>query len=276
MLTWVQIFKSISWLDILDIALVAFILYRLLMWFKGSRALQLAKGFLLILVIYLLSKFIGLHTINWLLEKMVAMLIFVIIIVFQPELRRMLERLGRGKFFSRYVFTLRQGTGLIQTVIKTVEKLSEQKIGSIIVLERETGCDEYIESGILIDAKLSSELLLSIFSKNSPLHDGATILQGKRIVASACLLPLTDSRLVDSKLGTRHRAAIGLTEQTDAVAIVTSEETGVISLAENGILTRYLNRQTLEKILLSLYHTESEEVGTKGQRDKGTEEAQAI
>ncbi|MFH1429611.1 MAG: diadenylate cyclase CdaA [Candidatus Margulisiibacteriota bacterium] len=259
MFPWTEIFKSMKWLDIIDVLLVAFVIYRVLLWFKGTRALQLTKGLFLVLLVYLLSKLLGLGTIDWLLEKLAAILLIVLIIVFQPELRRMLERLGRGTFFSRYVFTSRQGTGLIQSLIRTIENLAEQKTGAIIVLERETGMDEYIESGVILDAKVSVELLLSIFNTESPLHDGAVVLQGNRIVAAACLLPLTDSRLVDSRLGTRHRAAIGLTEQTDAVVIVTSEETGVISVAENGVLTRYFNRQTLEKKLLSIYQEKVKE-----------------
>jgi len=256
---WLDIFKNLSWLDILDVLLVATVIYRLLLWFKGTRALQLTRGLLLILVAYLFSRFFGLGTIDWLLEKLMAILLIVLIIVFQPELRRMLGRLGQGKFLTRLVFTHRQGTGLVQQLIKTVEQLAEQKIGALIVLERESGCEEYIESGVLLDARVSVELLLTVFQKGTTLHDGAVIIQGNRIVAAGCLLPLTESRLVDSRLGTRHRAALGLSENTDAVIIVTSEETGIISIAENGVLTRYLNKQTLEKKLLSLYQAEVKE-----------------
>ena len=266
MLALVNIFRELNWLDAIDIVLVTFVIYRLLLWFKGTRALQLTRGLLLILFVYLLSRFLGLGTIDWLLQKLATIILVILIIVFQPELRRMLERLGRGKYFSRLVFTAHQGTGLVQTLIKTVEQMAEQKVGSIIVLERETGLDEYIESGVMIDGRVSVELLLSIFVKGSPLHDGALVLQGNRVIAAACLLPLTDSRLIDSRLGTRHRAAIGLTEQTDTVVIVTSEETGIISIAENGVLTRYLNRQTLEKKLLSIYQATAED--NKGKLDK--------
>ncbi|MFC1596055.1 diadenylate cyclase CdaA [Candidatus Margulisiibacteriota bacterium] len=259
MTQWLEIFKNLSLLDGLDILLVSFVMYRMLLWFKGTRALQLTRGLLLILFVYLLSRFLGLGTIDWLLEKLAAIILVILIIVFQPELRRILERLGQGKFFNRMVFTYRQGTGLVQSLIKTIEQLSEQKMGSLIVLERETGMDEFLESGIMLDAKVSVEMLLTIFMNGTPLHDGAVIIQGNRVVAASCLLPLTESRLVDSRLGTRHRAAIGLSENTDALIIVTSEETGIISIAENGVLTRYLNKQTLEKKLLSVYQSEAKE-----------------
>jgi len=250
---------SINFLDIIDIFIVSFVIYQLLLWFKGTRALQLVKGAFLVLGIYLFSNFLGLQTINWLLQKLTTIILIVLIIVFQPELRRMLERLGRGKLMSKLFFTGNHGTGTIQVIMRAVEQLSEQKYGSIIVLERESGLEEYIESGVSIDGKLTPELLVSIFNKHSLLHDGALIIQGNRIIAASCLLPLSDSRLIDTKLGTRHRAAIGLSEQADAVVIVTSEETGVISIAENGVLTRYLNKQNLEKKLLAIYQDKVKE-----------------
>lgn len=243
-------------IDFIDVTLVAYLIYRLLLWSKGTRAAELTKGLLFVLTIYLLSKILGFNTIHWLLEKLAAILIFVVIVVFQPELRKMLERLGRGNFLKRYVFTHRHEAGLIQNIIEAVEQLSVKKMGSIIVFEREIHCDEYIDTGILIDSKVSSELLLSIFIKSSPLHDGAAIIRGSRLIAASCLLPLSSNRFIDIQLGTRHRAAIGLTEHYDSLAIITSEETGIISVAENGVISRQLDRETLEKRLLSLYHNE--------------------
>jgi diadenylate cyclase len=257
---WTQ-WLTVRWLDCLDIALVAFVIYQVLCWFKGTKAMQLTKGLLLLLGVYLGSRLLGLTTINWLLEELATILLIAIIIVFQPELRRMLERIGRGHFVSRFVFSTPQGLGIINILLKAVDELSSEKLGSLIVIERETGLDEHIESGVEIDAKVSPELLLTIFMKGTPLHDGAVIIEGNRLVAAGCLLPLSDSRLLDTRLGTRHRAAIGLTEQTDCIAIVTSEETGIISIAENGLLTRYLKKQDLERKLLSVY--QSSQVSTK-------------
>ncbi|MFA5927888.1 MAG: diadenylate cyclase CdaA [Candidatus Margulisiibacteriota bacterium] len=254
-----EIFSGFNWLDVIDILLVSYVAYRFLLWFKGTRAMQLTRGIFLLLIIYLVSRFIGLETIDWLLSRLAIIIILILIIVFQPELRRMLSRIGQGRLFNKLVFNYRQGTGMVQMITKAVEQMSEQKLGSLIVLEREIGCDEYIESGILLDAKVSSELLLTIFEKSSALHDGAVIIQGNRILAASCLLPLSDSKLLDSRLGTRHRAALGLSENTDAVVIVTSEQTGVISVADSSVLTRYFSKQTLEQKLLALYQEESKE-----------------
>jgi diadenylate cyclase len=182
----------------------------------------------------------------------------MLIVIFQPELRRTLERFGRGKLLGSLGFAPPSRSGLyVRQIVRAVEQLSESRMGALIVVEKVAGLAEYLESGIRLDAALSAELLISIFNSKSPLHDGAVIIQGERILAASCLLPLSESRLLDKRLGTRHRAAIGLTEVTDALAVVVSEKSGVISLAENGYLTRFLTKDLLEEKLLSLYKTES-------------------
>jgi len=249
---------AIRWLDAIDVLLVAFIIYQILLWFKGTKAMQLTKGVLLLLALYLMSGWMGLVTVNWLLQELATILLLALIIVFQPELRRLLERIGRGgPLVRRLAMGSYQEIGVIRILLKAIDQMAAEKTGAILVIVRNTGLSEYIESGTAVDAKISEELLLSIFTKNTPLHDGAVIIEGSRIVAAGCLLPLTESRLIDTRLGTRHRAAIGLTEQTDAIVIVISEEAGIISVAENGILTRYLSKSDLEKKLLAVYQLEA-------------------
>lgn len=248
---------EIRWLDIVDIAIVAVIIYYLLLWLQGTRALSLVRGFILILLIYVAGRFFGLYTVNWLFDRFAAIIAIMLVIIFQPELRRMLERFGRGKFLGTLGFTSApQGSYYVRHIVRAVEQLSEDKTGALIVIERLTGLTEYLESGVRVDALASTELLLSIFNPKSPLHDGAVVIQGERVLAASCLLPISENRLLDKRLGTRHRAAVGIAEISDALAIVVSEKTGIISLAENGYLTRYLTKDLLEEKLFSLYKVE--------------------
>jgi len=245
---------TFRWADIIDIAIVAIALYYVLVWLQGSRAMQLIRGFLVLLIVYVTARFLGLQTINWLFEKFAAVILVVLIIVFQPELRRALERIGRGRVLIKLGLIPQTGGGsFVKNLVKAVDNLSELKMGALIVIEKNTGLSEFLESGVEIDSVVSPEHLLSIFSARSPLHDGAAIIQGDRIAAAGCLLPLSETRLIDKRLGTRHRAAIGLSEQTDAFVIVVSERSGTISVAENGYLTRGVTKQMLEEKLLSLY-----------------------
>ena len=249
------------WLDFVDILVVAFLIYYVLLWLQGTRAIPLIRGLILILLVYVIGRVLGFHTLNWLFEKFAAIIAVMLIILFQPELRRTLERFGRGRFFGTLGFTpMPHGSMYVRHIVRTVEQLSEGKIGALIVLERMTGLTEYLESGVRLDAILSAELLLSIFNLKSPLHDGAVIVQGDRILAASCLFPISESRLLDKRLGTRHRAAVGISETTDALAIVVSEKTGIISMAENGYLTRYLTKDLLEEKLFSLYKVEKNKV----------------
>ena len=247
-----QILATIRLADILDIALVSLMVYSVLQWIKGSRAFQLFKGILFLVLLFVISKVLGLTTIQWLLHKMAAIIFIFLIVVFQPELRRGLERLGRHFFWWSFFWGdgTKQDITLITRLTKAVDILAEKKLGALIILERKTGLNEYAESGLVIDAKVSTELLVSVFCKNAPLHDGAVIIQNERIAAASCLLPLSEISQISQKLGTRHRAALGISEVSDALAIVVSEETGHMAIAENGILTRYPNKESLNERLL--------------------------
>jgi len=245
------------WIDVADIAIVTVLVYYILLWLQGTRAVTLIRGILVILLIYLTGRLIGLYTLNWIFDRVLAVIAIMLVIIFQPELRRTLERFGRGKMLGKLGFTpTPHGSFYVRHVVRAVEQLSETKIGALIVIERLSGMSEYLESGVKLDALLTAELIISIFNPKSPLHDGAIVVQGDRIVSSSVLLPLSESRLLDKRLGTRHRAAVGISELTDAMVIVISEKTGIISLAENGYLTRFLTRDQLEERLFSLYKVE--------------------
>ena len=245
---------ELKWIDLLDVLIVSIAVYYILVWLQGTRALALIRGLLVIVLLYIIGKVLGLTTINWGLERIGTIMLVIIVIVFQPELRRALERLGRERLFVRLgIVDTSRGSWFVNHLIKAVAQLSEQKYGALIVLERNTGLSEFLESGVKLDAIVSSDLLISIFSPKNPLHDGAVVLQGDRIAAAGCLLPLSDTRLLDRRLGTRHRAAVGMSEQTDAIVIVVSEKTGIISVAENGLLSRNMTSEMLEEKLFSLY-----------------------
>ncbi len=248
---------EMRWIDIIDILIVATLFYYILLWLRGTRAIPLIRGLIVILLVYLAGRLLDLYTINWLFDKFVAVIAVMLVILFQPELRRTLERFGRGRLLGTLGFApTPHGSFYVRNIVRAVETLSENKIGALIVLEKVTGLTEYLESGVRLDAMLSAELLVSIFNPKSPLHDGAVVVQGDRINAASCLLPLSESRLLDKRLGTRHRAAVGISELSDALVIVVSEKTGVISLAENGFLTRFLTKDQLEEKLFSLYKVE--------------------
>ncbi|MBU0574314.1 MAG: diadenylate cyclase CdaA [Candidatus Margulisbacteria bacterium] len=236
-----------------DIILVAVMFYYLLMWLRGTRAIALLRGLVLILVVYFVARVTGLNTINWLFDKFTAVVLIIIVIVFQPELRRTLEQLGRGRIFTRLGVMPPPSSWFIRSLVRAVEQLADSKTGALIVLERNTGLNEYVESGVRLDAAMSTELLVSIFQHKSYLHDGAVVVQADRILAAGCLLPLSESRLLDKRLGTRHRAAVGISELTDAIVIVISEQTGTISFAENGYLTRFVTKEMLEEKLFGMY-----------------------
>lgn len=248
------ILQGIRVVDFFDILIVSIVVYYALIWFYNSRAFQLFKGFLVIVLLFIFSKILHLYTIEWLMQELATIIMILLIIVFQPELRRALERLGRQSFINNFLFGKKgQNIGYLNELIRSIESMSEKKTGALIVIEKATGLAEYLEGGLPLDAVVSEDLLIAIFQKNSPLHDGAVIIQGNRIAAVRCLLPLTENKLIDQRLGTRHRSAIGLTEVSDAIVLLVSEETGIISLAENGVLFRYLNKGDLEEKLLVDY-----------------------
>ncbi|WP_425059855.1 Cyclic di-AMP synthase CdaA [Sporomusa carbonis] len=248
------IISTISFLDIIDIVIVAYFLYKFYFMIKDTRAVALLKGLVVLLLATLVSKWLGLNVINWLLQKTMTVVLVALPVVFQPELRRALEQLGRGRFFrDGALLNAEEKETLFEELARTVTGLSKNKIGALMVLERETGLNDYIETGIKVDGLVSSEFLINIFIPNTPLHDGAVIIRGNRVQAAGCLLPLSDDRSLNKELGTRHRAAIGISEQTDAVVIVVSEETGIISLARGGRLHRYLDAEKLKEHLAPLF-----------------------
>ena len=244
----------------IDILVVAIIVYKLIMLIRGTRAVQLIKGLSIVIGLYFLSDLLNLTTLNWLMQQFQLMIVVALPIVFQPELRRALEQLGRGKIFSGAspLLGVEDMSKLINEIVYAVEFLKKDKKGALIVIERKTGLNDYIESGVKIDAVASMELLVNIFSPNSPLHDGAIIIRGDRIEAAGCFLPLTDSPYLSKQLGTRHRAALGIAEHSDAVVIIISEETGAVSLAHEGELTRFLDRDNLKKNLEEILLTKNE------------------
>lgn len=239
-LTWKESIK-----DIIDILIVSYIIYKVLNMVRGTRAVQLLKGILVLVIIWALSTLLDLYTLKWLMNQIYTFGIFAIFIIFQPELRRGLEQLGRGKFFGRASENDEEVSKLIGEVIKAVNYLAQRKIGALIVFERGTGLNEYTESGIPMRSVVSSELLINIFIPNTPLHDGALIMQDSQIAAAACYLPLSENPFISKELGTRHRAAIGISEVADSVSVVVSEETGQISLAINGQIVRDIKEESL-------------------------------
>jgi len=248
---WRQEFGAFNIISVIDILLVAYVLYKAMMIIKGTRAVQLIKGLAVLIVVSLVSNWLGLKTVAWILALLQSVLVVALPVVFQPELRRALERLGRGKIFARPMVILNQEAleSLINEVVRAIRIISKNNLGALIILEREIGINDFIETGIKIDGLVSAEFLVNIFIPKSPLHDGAVIIRGDRVIAASCFLPLSENPNLSKELGTRHRAALGLTEQSDAIAVIVSEETGVISVAEEGRLTRYLDELTLKEIL---------------------------
>jgi diadenylate cyclase len=245
--------RNISLFSILDIIVVAFIFYKLYMLIKETRAEQLLKGIVLIFILIPISHFSNLTMLNWILNKTITIGVLTIVIIFQPEIRRALEHIGSSAFTDKHMFANEEVMEKIITeIVNAVENLSKSKTGALIVIEQKTGIGEIIKTGTTMDAVISTALLENIFVVNTPLHDGATVIRNNRIIAAGCFLPLTDSDRVSKKLGTRHRAAIGITESSDALTIIVSEETGTISLAVNGRLVRNYDRDKLKKVLVQI------------------------
>ena len=248
-------------LALLDIAVVSFLFYKFFQLVRGTRALQLLKGLFVFFLLTVLSRLLQLETIHWLLQTAQLSLAVAIPVVFQPELRRALEQLGRGgRLFSDSwkMVGSKELEGLLDELVGAITTLADRKIGSLFVVERETGLDDIIETGIRIDGQVTREVLINVFIPDTPLHDGAVIIRGTRLMAAACFLPLTEPQNVGPDTGSRHRAAIGISEQSDAVAIVVSEETGGISLAVGGKLMRQLDTRTLREMLTELIASEPE------------------
>ncbi|MBQ1391294.1 MAG: diadenylate cyclase CdaA [Firmicutes bacterium] len=259
--TITEIFASLQPSTILDILVVAYIVYKILGFIRDSRAQQLVKGLLVLGVAYAAADLLQLHLLLWILKGAWTVGIIAIIIIFQPELRRGLERMGRGGLLNGHIGKLDKGNAkrVTDEFVEAIDMFSETRTGALIVIEREVSLGDIAETGTIVDAEVSAEMLGNIFYKGAPLHDGAVIIRDGRIFAAGCVLPLTASLELSKDLGTRHRAAIGITENSDAVTLIVSEENGVISVARGGRLKRFLDTKELEKLLLNLFIDRSDE-----------------
>jgi diadenylate cyclase len=263
-------FSNMSLWSILDILVVSYIFYKGYMLIKETRAEQLLKGIILIITLIPISYVLKLDMLYFILNKTLTIGVLTVIIIFQPEIRRALEHLGRSAFDDKHYPNNKQDLyTTINEIAIAVQNLAESKTGALIVIEQSTGLNELMGAGTLLDANVTANLLENIFVVNTPLHDGATIVRNNRILASGCVLPLTDNNRINKKLGTRHRAAIGLSEVSDALIIIVSEETGVISLAVNGRITRGYDKEKLKNILIKIIENRNEKrVKTAGERVK--------
>ncbi|MDX1663377.1 MAG: diadenylate cyclase CdaA [Candidatus Promineifilaceae bacterium] len=240
---------------LVDILLVTFLIFGLLMLIRGTRAVSLLRGLLVVgLFFLLLSAFVDLPAFEWLFRNVLPALLFAFPVIFQPELRRALEQLGRTGWFVR-LFRRSRESSVVTATARACLRLSQRRHGALIVFEQDTGLQEYVDTGILLDSEPSPELLLTIFNKTTELHDGAVIVRGERLLAAACVLPLSTSRLSDRQMGLRHRAALGISEVSDAVAVVVSEETGQIAIAHNGRILRRQDPSRLDAILYAFLHS---------------------
>lgn len=250
--------QSLSLTDILlvtlDIGVVAFVIYKFMMLVKGTRAVQLIKGLVVLVIASVIAERLHLDTINWILSQLRLVIVVALPVVFQPELRRALEQIGRGKFLSRPLKVLgaEEMARLINEIVRAIQVMAKNHTGALVVIERETGLNDYLETGVRLDGVVSAELLINIFVPLTPFHDGAAIIRGDRVLAAGCFLPLSESPYLSKQLGTRHRAALGISELSDAVVVVVSEETGAVSVAEGGKLTRFLDEKNLKELLQSL------------------------
>ncbi len=249
-----DIFSELRWQDIVDIAVITFVFYRLFLLIMGTRAFYMLMGLVVLFVTFVISRWAGLYTLDWLIQSFGSYIVLALIILFQPEIRKALVQMGQNPLTKR--LTPMEESKYIEEIIRASVSMASKKIGAIIVIERNTELKDLVEMGIQLDARITKELLTSIFLPYSPIHDGAVIIKADRIVAAGCFLPLTISADVSKALGTRHRAAIGVTEETDAVVIVVSEETGDISVSIDGNIMRRLDTPALRRVLTNIFQQE--------------------
>jgi diadenylate cyclase len=257
------VISKIDLRNLVDILLVASVIYVVLLLVRGTQTVQLLRGaILLALVVSFIGSVAGLTGFNWLIKSVGQALAVVVAVVLQPELRRALDRLGRAGGIAFWAGRELQLDRVITEIASSCHRLSERRHGALIVIERETGLQDYVETGVELDSQVADELIQTVFFPNTALHDGAIIIRGDRIVAAGCVLPLAETIISDTHLGTRHRAAVGITEQTDAIAVVVSEETGIISMARNGRIVRHLDERRLITLMRALLRPER----SRGQR----------
>lgn len=253
LLTWRNL------INLIDILVIWFLIYELIMLIRGTRAIQLFKGILVILLIKLVSWYIGLSTVSWLMDQVINWGVIAIVVIFQPEIRRGLEHLGRGTLFARNRTANEQEEEMIKQLDQAIQYMSKRRIGALISIQMDTGLEEYIETGIPMDADITGALLINTFIPNTPLHDGAVIIKNNRIAVAAAYLPLSDSKLIPKELGTRHRAAVGISEVTDALTIVISEETGEVSITKDNELLRNMSQKDYLKFMRAHLYKKREE-----------------
>ena len=242
--------------DALDIAIVSYIVYKMIGFIRETRAMQLIRGLVIIIVAFFVSDIFNLYLLNWLLKSLFTMGLFAVVVLFQPELRRALEQVGRKNLMNTNSFRNIDKNKAVETVdslVSAIDDFSATRTGALIAIERETMLNDIIETGVVVDAEISIRLLGNLFYEGSPLHDGGVIIRGARIHAASCVFPLTEKKNIGRNLGTRHRAGVGISEVCDALIIIVSEETGVVSIAEDGKIRRFVDLKTIEKMLLNMY-----------------------
>lgn len=256
-MSWTDILTLQNLMRVLDIVVVWYFIYKLIMLIKGTKAVQLMKGIVVILVIKFVSWFLNLQTVSYIMDQVINWGVLALVVIFQPEIRRGLEHIGRSSLFRRNSQEINKETeNMIKGLDKAIQYMSKRRIGALITLQMSTGLEDYIETGIALDADVTGELLINIFIPNTPLHDGAVIIRDGKIAVAAAYLPLSESNLIPKELGTRHRAAVGISEVTDALTIVVSEETGGVTITKNSELLRDLTQEDyLRYLKTQLIHT---------------------
>lgn len=254
---WLQNGFTISIFDVIDIAIITTVIYQILKLFKNTRAMNVLKGVALLIVAMAVASWLELPTTEWLLSSVVTSGIVIVFVLFQPELRLVLENFGRGRL-GETQSTDSNADKIIGEFLTVCDNLSRRHVGALLVFEQKKSLKDIVETGTVLDANISAGLIENIFEPNTPLHDGAMVISGSKIVAAGCFLPLSENNSIEKKLGTRHRAALGMSERSDAIVIIVSEETGVISVAKNGSFMRYLDLESLKQILIDMYVSEEE------------------
>ena len=265
------ILLRITIMDVIEILIIAFLVYYVIKWVKNTKAWALLKGILVLFGIYVLAAVLGFDAILWIFANGVGVSITAIIILFQPELRKALEQLGKRNIMSPFFDSKEEGLisdKSINELVRAAVELGKAKTGALIVIERSVNLDEYEATGIKVDSVITAELLINIFEHNTPLHDGAVIVRGDRLAAATCYLPLSENTRISKELGTRHRAAVGISEASDSFTIVVSEQTGGVSIAENGELTRRVSKEQLRERLLTFQNSTSDKDNKAGKRKK--------
>lgn len=247
-----ELIQQLRWQDAVDIGIIAFLVYRLLQIVRGSRAMQMIIGLAVILVAYVSSRALGLFTLNWILDNFLGSIILVIIVIFQSDIRRALTQVGSAPLFTGAERTVQRREDILEEIVQAAMSLAERRVGGLIVIEREVGLNEYMEIGTRLDARVSRELVESVFLPHSPIHDGALVIQKGRVTAVRCLLPLSTNPNLRKSWGTRHRAALGVTEETDCIAIVISEQEGTVALVVGGNVTENIDGARLRSALQEL------------------------